>query len=61
MKIDNVICKCGNEEFHVNKKGTKAGAYCNNCGKWIKWLNKNEDRLAQYKSLDAPNDYIVEE
>ena len=27
------------------KYGNKTGLYCNKCGKWIKWLTKDEKRL----------------
>lgn len=35
MKISDYKCKCG---MHV-------GIYCNKCGKWLKWANKNERNL----------------
>ena len=35
-------CSCESTEFFVKKKGTQYGLYCKKCGKWQKWLGKNE-------------------
>ena len=35
-------CKCGSENFAIMIKGTQKGLYCADCGKWIKWLTKDE-------------------
>lgn len=36
-------CKhCKGKEIAVKKKGMHTGAYCGNCGKWLKWLNPDE-------------------
>lgn len=40
----NRICKCGNTHFFTEKHGTQTGLYCSACGKWQKWLSKNEAR-----------------
>ena len=43
-------CKCGNTtKFFTETKGSNIGLYCKECGKWIKWLNKDEDRLFNLK------------
>lgn len=31
----------------MKKSGNNTGLYCGDCGAWIKWLNRNEVRLAQ--------------
>lgn len=38
-------CKCGSTKMFTEVKGLSTGLYCENCGKWIKWLNKDEIRL----------------
>ena len=43
--------KCKNHDFFLDVKGSNTGLYCADCGKWIKWLNKNE--IAAYKNLLA--------
>lgn len=30
----------------LDKSGNNTGLYCGDCGTWIKWMNKNEIRLA---------------
>ena len=43
-------CKCGNtNNFFTETKGSNIGLYCKECGKWVKWLNKDEDRLFNLK------------
>ena len=43
-------CKCGNTtKFFTETKGSNIGLYCKECGKWIKWLNKNETRAFEQK------------
>lgn len=41
-----VTCnKCGIVKGFIEEKGNQTGLYCNKCGKWIKWLKKDEKRL----------------
>lgn len=39
--------KCKSRDVFIKKSGNNTGLYCGDCGAWIKWLNKNEIRLAQ--------------
>lgn len=39
----DMICKCGGKEFFTEKHGNQTGLYCSACGKWQKWLGKDED------------------
>lgn len=39
--------KCGSKEIFIEEKGSQKGLYCADCGKWIKWLSKDDYRLAQ--------------
>lgn len=41
----NMVCKCGGKEFFTEKHGNQTGLYCFACGKWQKWLKKDEIRL----------------
>lgn len=36
---------CGSENTEVEEKGSQTGLYCCDCGKWIKWLNKEDIRV----------------
>lgn len=54
--------KCGVVNGFIEEKGTQVGLYCNKCGKWIKWLTKDEARLfkhneAQMLSENRQADY----
>lgn len=65
------ICtKCGSKDFHLEIKGNNTGLYCNKCGKWIKWLSKDEIRVFEFyknnkvkvtENKSASNDFIKEE
>lgn len=38
--MENLVCKhCGCTEYTTAVKGIHTGAYCKQCGKWIKWLS----------------------
>lgn len=41
----NMVCKCGGKEFFTEEHGNQTGLYCSACGKWQKWLEKDEIRL----------------
>lgn len=37
------------QSFFTKKFGNTTGLYCKKCGKWIKWLGKDELRLFEYE------------
>lgn len=37
--------KCKSANVFTKKNGNQVGLYCGDCGKWIKWLTKEEVRL----------------
>ena len=47
--------KCKSRDVFINKSGNNTGLYCGDCGAWIKWLNKDELRIAniQIKNNEA--------
>lgn len=49
----NMICKCGSKEFFTEKHGNQTGLYCSACGKWQKWLKKDEIRLFNHGVQDG--------
>lgn len=49
----NMICKCGSKEFFTEKHGNQTGLYCSACGKWQKWLGKDEIRLFAHGVKDG--------
>ena len=48
MKINNYRCVCGNSSFFVKEVPPHKGLYCDRCGKFFKWLNKNESQLVTH-------------
>lgn len=47
--------KCGIVNGFIKEKGTQTGLYCNKCGKWIKWLTKDEIRLFNFSNTNSLN------
>jgi len=47
MSKQYVCEKCGSLELFIKESGSQTGLYCSECGKWIKWLPKNEIELAK--------------
>ena len=49
-------CKeCGrkNGEYYIQAKGPHYGIYCDNCGKWIKWIKQYEiDAIMSKKNIN---------
>jgi len=48
--INNFVCsKCSGTFTFIKKNNTQTGLYCSDCGKWVKWLGKEEIRLYERK------------
>ena len=45
VEFKEMECKCGSRLFSPMKKGSQTGLYCSSCGKFVKWLNKDERNL----------------
>ncbi len=39
--------KCLSSDVFIKTSGNNKGLYCSKCGKWIKWLNKDEFRIVE--------------
>lgn len=48
--------KCGSTDIFIECNETHRGLYCGDCGKWIKWLNKDEERLASRQIIENKNE-----
>lgn len=44
--------RCNSTDVFIKYNGPHCGLYCGDCGKWIKWLNQDEERLA-LRQIDA--------
>lgn len=49
----DMICKCGSKKFFTEKHVNQTGLYCSACGKWQKWLKKNEIQLFNHDVQDG--------
>jgi len=48
-------CKnCGSENLEIKEKGNQTGLYCCDCGKWLKWITKEEKRVFNNKNACTP-------
>ena len=44
-----IRCKyCLTTDVVLKEKGPHVGAYCANCGRWLKWLSKNEKNFVDF-------------
>ena len=45
MKYKGRHCPiCDSNDFFALGNGNQVGAYCSNCGRWLKWLSKNDSK-----------------
>lgn len=48
-------CKhCGSLNLELEEKGNQTGLYCCDCGKWLKWITKEEKRVFNNKNTCTP-------
>ena len=52
--------KCGSKDVFIDKTNKQTGLYCGDCGRWIKWINKDEQRLAE-RQIEMMHDSVVME
>lgn len=50
--------KCGSSNYTTEKHGNNTGLYCSGCGKWYKWLNKDEVRVYSQKYKEEKEERI---
>lgn len=41
--------KCNSEKLFVEIQGNRRGLFCGECGKWQKWITKQELQIAKFK------------
>lgn len=59
MKV--FICeKCSSKDVFIQTSGNNTGLYCGDCGKWIKWLSKDELRLAE-RQIEMMKDSVIQQ
>ena len=57
----NYECKCGSMDFFTAPKGNNIGLYCSMCGKWKKWLGKDEAFLFEHNKTVKKQNKNIEE
>ena len=50
--------KCGSKKYMIRKNCSQTGLYCSDCGKWHKWLNKNEVRVYSQKYKEEKKERV---
>lgn len=43
--------KCGSNKLFIEIQGTRRGLYCGECGKWQKWITKEELQIAKFRGI----------
>ena len=43
--------KCNSKDLFVEIQGQRRGLYCGNCGKWQRWITKEELQIAKFRGL----------
>lgn len=51
--------KCGSNDVYIEDKGSQVALRCVDCGRWIKWLGKDERRLVE-RYIEERNNTKVE-
>ena len=41
--------KCESKDLFVEIQGNRRGLYCGECGKWQKWITKQELQIAKFQ------------
>lgn len=41
--------KCDSEKLFVEIQGNRRGLFCSECGKWQKWITKQELQIAKFR------------
>lgn len=47
--------KCGSDKLFVEIQGNRRSLYCGNCGKWQKWITKQELQIAKFRGYKIIN------
>jgi len=47
--------KCNSTNLFVEIQGSRRGLFCGDCGKWQKWITKQEMQVAKFRGLKILN------
>ena len=51
--------KCGSIDLFIEERGSARGLYCGDCGRWLEWITKDEERLVN-RFLESKKGEVVE-
>lgn len=51
FKMKYNCIKCGSNNLFVEIQGQRKGLYCGECGKWQKWITKEELQIAKFNKI----------
>lgn len=66
--MKDYVCKCGAiNKVELRPQGNATGLYCTECGKWLKWVGKDEywnikarfDKTETAPKIDLPDELII--
>lgn len=43
--------KCESNKLFIEIQGTRRGLFCGECGRWQKWITKQELQVAKFKNF----------
>ena len=56
----NLKCnKCNSKNLFVEIQGSRRGLYCGECGKWQKWITKQELQIAKFNEIKIINNDFI--
>ncbi len=50
--------KCNSNKLFVEIQGTRRGLYCGECGKWQKWITREELQIAKFNGFKIIDRYF---
>lgn len=54
----NIECRnCKSKNLFVEIQGSRRGLYCGECGKWQKWITKEELQVCKFNNIKIINKY----
>lgn len=60
--MKDYVCKCGaTNEVELRPQGSATGLYCKKCGRWLKWVGKDEYWAIKHRFEKNENAAVTDE
>ena len=56
LRLDTPCEQCGSYTYEIRYKKPHVGLYCKCCGKYIKWLSKEEKKMYNINTPESGNE-----